>query len=87
MVEKESREGVCNSIYRYAKKKKNKCIKDYDKNKKLSYIQYSDRSNLYGCTMSQKFPLNKFEWIENTSHFNEDFIKNCNEESDEGYFL
>ena len=29
----------------------------------------------------------KFEWIEDTSQFNEDFIKNFNEESDEGYFL
>ena len=37
--------------------------------------------------MSQKFPVNKFEWIEDTSQFNEDFIKNYNEESDEGYFL
>ena len=37
--------------------------------------------------MSQKLPVNKFEWIETTSQFNEDFIKNYNEESDEGYFL
>ena len=29
----------------------------------------------------------KAEWIEETSQFNEDFIKNYNEESDEGYFL
>ena len=31
-------------------------------------------------------PVNNFEWIKGTSHFNEDFIKNYNEESDEGYF-
>ena len=37
--------------------------------------------------MSQKLPVNKFERIEETSQFNEDFIKNYNEESDEGYFL
>ena len=36
--------------------------------------------------MLQKFPLNKFEWIEYSSLFNEDSIKNFNEESDEGYF-
>ena len=36
--------------------------------------------------MSLKFPVNKFEWIEDTSHFNEDLIKNYNEESDERYF-
>ena len=37
--------------------------------------------------MSQKLPVNNFEWIEDTSQFNEDFIKNYNEESDEGDFL
>ena len=37
--------------------------------------------------MSQKLSVNKFEWIEDTSQFNKDFIKNCNEECDEGYFL
>ena len=37
--------------------------------------------------MSQKFPVNNFEWIEDTSSFNEDYIKNYNEKSDEGYFL
>ena len=37
--------------------------------------------------MSQKLPVNNFEWIKNTSQFNEDFLKNYNEESVEGYFL
>ena len=37
--------------------------------------------------MSQRLPLNKFEWIEDTSQFNEDFIKSYNEESNKGYFL
>ena len=37
--------------------------------------------------MSQKSPVNIFEWIEDTSQFSEDFIKNHNEETDEGYFL
>ena len=36
--------------------------------------------------MAQKVPVNKFEWIEDTSKINEDFIKNYNEESDERYF-
>ena len=30
--------------------------------------------------MLLKLPVNNFEWIENTSQFNEDFIKNYNEE-------
>ena len=37
--------------------------------------------------MSQKLSVNNFEWIEDTSQFNEDFRKIYNEESDEGYFL
>ena len=36
--------------------------------------------------MLQKLPGNSFEWIEDTSQFNEDFIKNYNEESDEVLF-
>ena len=37
--------------------------------------------------MSQKLPLNNLEWIKDTSHVSEDFIKNYKEERDEGYFL
>ena len=37
--------------------------------------------------MSQKLPVNNFECIKDTSQFNEDFIKNSNEESDEEYLL
>ena len=37
--------------------------------------------------MSQKLSVNNFKWIEETSQFDEDFIKNFNGESDEGYFL
>ena len=37
--------------------------------------------------MLQKLPVNKFEWIEDTSQFNENFLQKYSEESDEGYFL
>ena len=36
--------------------------------------------------MSQKLPVNNFEWIEDNSQFNEDFIKSYNKESDEEFF-
>ena len=62
-------------------------MKGYDKNKELSYNQYWDVNNLFGWAMAQKLPVNIFEWIKDTSQFNEDFIKNCNEESDEGYYF
>ena len=62
-------------------------MKDYDKNKKSSYLKDWNVNNLCGWAMLQKLPVNKLEWIEGTSQFNEGFIKSYNEESDEGYFL
>ena len=80
MVEKGIRGRIWHSIYRYAKANK-KYVKDYDKNKELSYLQYWNANNLYGWAMLQKLSVNNFEWIEDTSQFNEDFIKNYNETS------
>ena len=62
-------------------------MKNYAKNTKSSYFQYWDVNNLYGQAMSQELPVNNFEQIKDTSQFNEDFIKNYNEESNAGYFL
>ena len=73
------------SLYQYGKTN-NKYMKDYDKNKESSYLQYWDVSDLYGWAMSQKLPDNNFKWIEDTSRFNEDFIKTYKDASDEGYF-
>ena len=86
MVEKCTRGGICHSIYQYAKAN-NKYMKDSDKNEELSHIQYQDVNNLYDWAMSQKLSVNNFEWTKDTSQFNEDLIKNYNEESNEGYFL
>ena len=87
MIEKGIRGGgICHAIHQYVKAN-NKDMKDYDKDKESSYLKYWDVNNLYGWTMSQKPPVNNFEWIEDTSQFNEDFTKNYNDEGDEGYFL
>ena len=86
MVEKGFREGICHSISRYAKAN-NKYMEDYDKNKEPSYLQYWDLNNLYGWPILEKLLINNFEWMKDTSQFNEDFIKNYNEKSDEVYFL
>ena len=86
MVQKGIRGGICNTIHQYAKAN-NKYMKDYDKNKESSYLRYWDVINLYGWAMSEKLPINKFDWIEKASQFNEDFVKDYNEETDEGYFL
>ena len=70
MVEKAIRGGICHSIYRY-RKASNKYMKDYVKNKESLYLQYLYGNNLYGLAMSQKLPVNNFEWIKDTSQFNE----------------
>ena len=86
MVEEGIRGGICHAIHHYVKAI-NKYIKDYDKNKELFYLKYCDVNNLYGWAISQKLPVSSFEWIEQTSQFNEDFITNFNEESDQVNFL
>ena len=86
MVEKGIRGRICHSVYQYSKANNN-YLKNYDRDKESSYLQYWDVNNLYGPTISQKHPVNNFEWIKDTSQFNEEFIKNYNGESDGGHFL
>ena len=72
VVEKGIRGEICHSIDQYSKAY-SKYVKDYDKNKEPSYLQYWDVNNLNGWAMPQKLAVNDFEWIEDTSQFNEDF--------------
>ena len=54
MVEKKGvRGGICRS--------NNKYMKDYDKNTETWYLQYWNVNNLYGYSMSKRFPVNSFE--------------------------
>ena len=73
-AEKGIRGGIYHAIYRYATAN-NRLIKDYNKDKKPSYITYCDVKKLYGCAMQQKLPVNNFELIKDTSQFNQYFIK------------
>ena len=70
MVEKGIRGGICHA--------NNKYMKVFDENKELHliYLMYCDVNNLYGWAMPRKLPLDGFTWVENTSQFTEDFIKN-----------
>ena len=70
MVEKGTRGGICQAIYRYAKAN-NKDMKNHDKNNESPYIEYLDANNLYGWAMSQNLPVNGFKWVEKSSRFNE----------------
>ena len=86
MVEEGIRGGICHAIHRHAKAN-NKYMKNYDKNKESSYIQYLDANNLYGWTMSKKLHKNAFKWINDVTEIDEKFIKNYDEDSDKGYIL
>ena len=46
-AKKGTRGEICHSIYKYAKAN-NSYMKDYDKNKESSYLQYWDENNLSG---------------------------------------
>ena len=86
MFEEGIRGGMCQAIYRYAKAN-NKYMKNYDKNKESSYLEYVDANNLYGFAMCKKLPADGFKWVHDLSIFTEDFIKNYNEEGDTGYLF
>ena len=86
MIEIGIRGGIYHSVYRHAKAN-NKYMKIYDMNNESSYIIYMDANNLYGYAMSKKLPVDGFEWIEDLSTIDEDFIKNYDEDSDVGYFI
>ena len=86
MVEKGIRGGICHAIYRYAEAN-NKYMKNYNKDKEESFLQYLDDNNLYGWAMSQKLPVNGFQWKKNMSKFKEEFIKNYDKDSDKGCIL
>ena len=87
MIEKGIRDGICHAIHRYSKAI-NKYMKNYNKNKESSYIQYVDANNLYGKGMFQKLPLNGFNWKKMYLNLIKKFIKkNYDEYSNKGYIL
>ena len=86
MIEDGIRGGICHAIQRYAKAN-NKYMRDYDKNKESSYIQYLDANNLYGMAMTEKLLAKGFKWIYDISMINEEFVKSYNKNSSKGYIL
>ena len=87
MVEKGIRGEIYHAIHRYTKANNRSYMNNYDQNKESSYIQYLDANNLYGWAMSQKLHVDGLKSKNNTLEFNEDFIKNYDEDSDKGYIF
>ena len=86
MIEEGIRGGICHAIQRYAKGN-NKYIRDYDKNKESSYIQYLDANNLYGKAMSEKLPVRGFRWMTDISRMDEYFVRSYDKNDTKGYIL
>ena len=86
MVEEGIRGRICHAMQSYAKAN-NKCMKDYDKKKKSSYIQYLDANNLYGKAMTEKLPVKGFRCMDDISKIDEDFVKDYNKNDNKGYIL
>ena len=83
MIEEGIRGGICHTVHRY-----NKYMKNYDKSKESSYIQYLDANNLYGAAMSEKLAINGFKWVNDISGINEKFVKSYDKKnSGKGYIL
>ena len=80
MVEKRIRGGVCHAIQRYTKAN-NKYMK-----KESSYLIYLDANNWHAWAMFQKLPVGGFK-LKKYTKFNEEFVKNYDEDSDKGYIL
>ena len=86
MVEEGIRGGICHAMQRYAKAN-NKYMKDYDRKKKSSYIQYLDANNVYGKAMTEKLPVRGFRWMDDISKIDQDFVKVYNKNDNKGYIL
>ena len=76
-IEKGTRGGVSYIGKRYAKAD-NKYMNDYDLEKPSTFITYLDKNNLYGWSMSEYFPYEKFE-LKNVDGFD---VMSINEKSD-----
>ena len=87
MIEEGIRGGICHTVHRYAKAN-NKYMKNCDKSKEFSYIQYLDANNLYDAAMSEKLPINGLKWVNDISGINKKFVKSYDKSnSDKGYIL
>ena len=85
MVEKGIRGGLTQVVKRHAIAN-HKYLPSYGSTKKSVFLQNLDAKNLYGYAMSQKVPLDGYEW-DNIEKFTSYFVKNYDVNGDKGYLL
>ena len=85
MVEKGIHGGLTQVVKRHAVAN-HKYLPSYDASKNSVFLKYLDANNLYGYAMSQKLPLDGYEW-NNIERFTSDFVKNYDVNGDKGYLL
>ena len=59
-------------------------MNDFNSEELSTFITYLDKNNLYGWSMSEYLPYEKFEWLENIDELD---VMPINEKSGIGYFL
>ena len=62
IIDKGLRGGISYVAKRYAKEN-NKYMNDFDPKKQSAFISYLDMNNLYGWTMSEYLPYERFKWL------------------------
>ena len=77
---------ISQSIHKYAAAN-NKYMRNYNKSIPSSYLPHLDANNLYGLAMCKKLPVANFREAKNLSLYTGDFIKNYNDNNDNGYLL
>ena len=82
-IEKGLRGGISYIAKRYAKAN-NKYMNDYDPVKPSTFINYLDKNNLCGWSMSEYLPYGEFKWLEHIDGFD---VMSIDEKSDTRYFF
>ena len=80
-IEKGLRGGISYIAKRYAKAN-NKYMNDYNPEEPSTFINYLDKNNLCGWTMSEYLPYGELMWLENIDEFD---VMSVDEKSDTGY--
>ena len=80
-IEKGLRGGISYIAKRYAKAN-NKYMNDYNPEEPSTFINYLDKNNLRGWTMSEYLPYGELIWLENIDEFD---VMSVDEKSDTGY--